>query len=111
MVLTKEELISRIRERIGDSTTDEDIALLEDAADTLEDLDLRAGDEENWKEKYEVAEADWQAKYDELDRGWRQRYIDRFDGRVKDEDVIEDEEDAGEEVVVPITYEDLFEET
>lgn len=101
MILTKEELISRIRERIGDSTTDEDIALLEDAADTLEDYDKRA-DGENWREKY-----------DELDKTWRQKYIDRFNGKVEsDADFVEEPADADETVLeyeAPKTYEDLFE--
>lgn len=102
MILTKDELISRIRERIGDSTTDEDISLLEDAADTLEDLGLRAGDEENWKEKY-----------DELDKSWRQKYIDRFNGKVEsDADFVEEPADADETILeyeAPKTYEELFE--
>lgn len=101
MILTKEELISRIRERIGDSTSDEDIALLEDAADTLDDYDQRA-DGENWREKY-----------DELDKTWRQKYIDRFNGKVEsDSDFVEEPADADETVLeyeAPKTYEDLFE--
>lgn len=119
MVLTKEELMQRIRDRIGDGTTDEDIALLEDAADTLAQMDALPEDGENWKERYEIAEADWQAKYDqqndewqnkldELDAAWRRRYIDRFNGEVKDDDILEDTDDMDDEVVGPTTYEELF---
>lgn len=119
MVLTKEELMQRIRDRIGDGTTDEDIALMEDAADTLAQMDAPPEDGENWKERYEIAEADWQAKYDqqndewqskldELDAAWRRRYIDRFNGEVKDDDIIEDTDDMDDEVVGPTTYEELF---
>lgn len=121
MVLTKEELMQRIRDRIGDGTTDEDISLMEDAADTLASMDTPPEDGENWKERYEVAEADWQAKYDqqndewqnkldELDKEWRRRYIDRFNGEVKDDDIIEDTGDMDDEVVGPTTYEELFTE-
>jgi hypothetical protein len=119
MVLTKEELMQRIRDRIGDGTTDDDIALMEDAADTLAQMDTPPEDGENWKERYEIAEADWQAKYDqqndewqnkldELDAAWRRRYIDRFNGEVKDDDIIEDTDDMDDEVVGPTTYEELF---
>lgn len=119
MVLTKEELMQRIRDRIGDGTTDEDIALMEDAADTLAQMDAPPEDGENWKERYEIAEADWQAKYDqqndewqnkldELDAAWRRRYIDRFNGEVKDDDILEDTDDMDDEVVGPTTYEELF---
>lgn len=119
MVVTKEELMQRIRDRIGDGTTDEDIALMEDAADTLASMDTPPEDGENWKERYEIAEADWQAKYDkqnddwqnkldELDAAWRRRYIDRFNGEVKDDDIIEDTDDMDDEVVRPTTYEELF---
>lgn len=102
MVLTREDLISRIRDRIGEGIEDADISLLEDIADTYDDLKDRAGDNENWREKY-----------DELDRSWRQKYIDRFNGKVEsDADFVEAPEDAHETVLeyeAPKTYEDLFE--
>lgn len=102
MVLTREDLIGRIRERIGEGIEDADISLLEDIADTYDDLKDRAGDNENWREKY-----------DELDRTWRQKYIDRFNGKVEsDTDFVEAPEDAYETVLeyeAPKTYEELFE--
>lgn len=102
MVLTREDLIGRIRERIGEGIEDADISLLEDIADTYDDLKDRAGDTENWREKY-----------DELDRTWRQKYIDRFNGKVEsDADFVEAPEDADETVLeyeAPKTYEELFE--
>lgn len=102
MVLTREDLIGRIRERIGEGIEDADISLLEDIADTYDDLKDRAGDNENWREKY-----------DELDRTWRQKYIDRFNGKVEsDADFVEAPEDANETVLeyeAPKTYEELFE--
>ena len=102
MVLTREELIEKIRNRIGDGTTDDDIALLEDIADTYDDMKDRSGDNENWREKY-----------DELDRTWRQKYIDRFNGKVEsDADFVEEPKDADETILeyeAPKTYEELFE--
>lgn len=102
MVLTREELIEKIRDRIGEGIEDADISLMEDIADTYDDLKDRAGDNENWREKY-----------DELDRSWRQKYIDRFNGKVEsDADFVEAPEDADETVLeyeAPKTYEELFE--
>lgn len=37
-IKTSEEFMNMIRARIGDSTTDEDLAFLEDAADTINNL-------------------------------------------------------------------------
>lgn len=102
MILTREDLIARIRERIGEEIADDDISLMEDIADTYDDLKERAGDSENWREKY-----------DELDRTWRQKYIDRFNGKVEsDADFVEEPADADETILeheAPKTYEELFE--
>lgn len=104
MVLTREDLIGRIRDRIGEGTEDADISLLEDVADTYDDLKERAGDSENWHEMY-----------DELDKTWRQKYIDRFNGKVEaDTDFVEEPADADETILeyeAPKTYEELFEVT
>lgn len=101
MVLSREDLIGRIRDRIGDGIEDADISLMEDIADTYDDLKERAGDGENWREKY-----------DELDRTWRQKYIDRFNGKVEsDADFVEEPVDADETILeyeAPKTYEELF---
>lgn len=101
MVLSREDLIGRIRDRIGDGIEDADISLMEDIADTYDDLKERAGDGENWREKY-----------DELDRTWRQKYIDRFNGKVEsDADFVEEPDDADETILeyeAPKTYEELF---
>ena len=68
----------------------------------LDDLKERAGDNENWREKY-----------DELDKTWRQKYIDRFNGKVEsDVDFVEEPADADETILeyeAPKTYEELFE--
>lgn len=102
MVLTREDLIGRIRDRIGEGIADDDIALIEDIADTYDDLKERAGDNDNWREKY-----------DELDKTWRQKYIDRFNGKVEsDADFVEEPADADETILeyeAPKTYEELFE--
>lgn len=93
-VRTREEIMESIRTRIGDSTEDEDIALLEDISDTFDDMESRAsGDGEDWKTKYE-----------ENDKEWRRKYTERFFSKG------EDPEDPEEEEEEPKTFEDLFEE-
>lgn len=98
MILSKEDFINRVKARMGEDMSDEDISFLEDMTDTFEDLEERA-DGENWRERY-----------DELDRTWRQKYIDRFNGAVEsDADFIEDQPGEDEiEYEKPKTYEDLF---
>lgn len=101
MVLTRDELLARVSDRIGDDTSDEAIRLLEDVADTYDEVSARAADQ-----------TDWEQRYNELDQSWRQRYIDRFNGKVEsDSDFVEEPKDADETVLeyeTPKTYEELF---
>lgn len=66
-VLGKEDFFKRIREQIGDDTSDESIAFIEDVTDTYNALEQSSKDETDWKSKYE-----------ELDESWKKRYRDRF---------------------------------
>lgn len=100
MVLSREDLLSRISERIGDDNSDEAISLIEDFSDTFDDLESKTNSDGEWKQKYE-----------KLDNEWRNKYKERFfktettPDKVKEEqkdDVIDD----GKEV----TFDDLFEE-
>ena len=100
MILTRDEFIKAISERIGEDNSDEAIALLENVSDTYDDLAGRAeGDGEDWK-----------AKYEENDAQWRERYRARFEGRGEDTtEVVVDEETKEETEDEPETFEDLFE--
>lgn len=92
-IRTRDELLEMLRVRIGDDTSDEAIALIEDVNDTFTDLETRAaGDGENWRERYE-----------ENDRAWRQKYRDRFFGVE-----VEETKDEEEEETKVKTYDDLF---
>lgn len=63
----REELLESLKPFMGDSPSDEAIALLEDITDTLEDYETR------------VAEpTDWKLKYEENDKQWKERYQSRF---------------------------------
>lgn len=61
-VLTKNELMEKVKNFLGDDTSDEALEIIEDISDTVE-----AGNSEDWKQKYE-----------ENDKKWREKYRDRF---------------------------------
>lgn len=101
-VLSKEEFMSRLQERIGEDTSDEAMTFIEDMTDTFNDMETRSNSNND---------AEWKQKYDELDKSWRKKYRDRFfDSETTPADVKEEQEedvkDDGEEK----TYADLFEE-
>ena len=121
-----EELLSRLMAS-GELTPDmeEDFRLLKDELDEREGMLAKYGEtydgenkEYDWKPREEVVvdtpkenTIDWKARYDEL----KQRYIDRFMGRVKEEnlrdlkeDLTRGEDEGRKEEVV---YEDLFTES
>lgn len=87
-VRTTEEILESIKTRVGGSTEDADLELLEDVADTLSDLKSKTEGQEDWKTKYE-----------ENDKQWREKYRDRF---------FEKKEEIIEEPEAPKTFEDLF---
>lgn len=90
-VLSFDELIDKIKTKIGYDTSDEFIELLEDVSDTFN----ANNDGENWKTKYE-----------ENDKEWRKKYIERFSGS-GDENHDDDDNDDEEEKT---TFEELFKE-
>lgn len=95
-IITKQQILDKLKERIGDDTSDETLGLIEDISDTLTDFETKTADTTNWK-----------TKYDENDKAWRQKYKDRFfsSNDEKDEDTTGD----GEETK-PLTYDNLFKE-
>lgn len=121
-----EELLSRLMAS-GELTPDmeEDFRQLKDELDEREGMLARYGEtydgenkEYDWKPREEEVvdtpkenTIDWKARYDEM----KQRYIDRFMGRVKEEnlrdlreDLTRGEDEGRKEEVV---YEDLFTES
>ena len=99
-ILSRDDFFARLHERLGDDTTDESIAFLEDMTDTYNDLEKRSkGDG-----------VDWEKKYHELDESWKKRYRHRFfsggDTSVPNNDNNKEDEFDSETV----TVEDLFEE-
>lgn len=85
------EILSALKNVIGDRSDDEVLSLLEDVTDTLASRTAPAGDG-----------TDWKARYDENDAMWRQKYRDRFyNGESDGEDY-----QNGQDTVVEIQGED-----
>ena len=95
MIRSKEELIEEIRAVVGDDTSDNVIALIENVSDTMTELETSDGEE-------------WKQKYEENDKMWREKYISRFtEGTTEPTEPTEPTADDEEKEK---TFEDLFEE-
>lgn len=95
-IKSREELLKSLNTLIGDNSTDENLAILEDVTDTLKDYEDKTADQTEWKAKYEQNDADW-----------RKKYRDRFMSGEKikeeqEEDVIKDSK--------TLTFDSLFKE-
>ena len=97
-IKTRDEIMEVIRRRIGEDTSDEAIALLEDLTDTFADYETKVADK-----------TDWKAKYDEMDASWRKKYMDRFSGKTG-EDIKKEQEEQIKEDSEPRTFDELFTE-
>lgn len=90
--LSKDELIKKVREYVGDKNDDETIEIIEDISDSIDSPEV-----DEWKKKYE-----------ENDKMWRDRYISRF--VEKKEDEVDTPTEHEEEEKEYESFEDLFEE-
>ena len=99
MIKSKEELIEEIRAVVGDDTSDNVIALIENVSDTM--TELETSDAEEWKQKFE-----------ENDKMWREKYISRFtEGKAEPTaEPTEPTEPTADDEEKEKTFEDLFEE-
>lgn len=90
-VKTIDEIMTKVREIIGEDDSNEAIEFIEDISDTLE--------------SFSNVE-DWKTKYEENDKKWREKYRDRFftsKEEVEEDDIEEPEEKEKKK------FEDLFE--
>lgn len=96
-IRTREELLTSIREHMGDDTSDDALALVEDITDTLTDMENRNNNnDENWEQKYK-----------DNDAAWRKKYRDRFfSGKGEEEDDTPPEPTPKKK----LTFENLFKE-
>lgn len=99
-ILTREDLMSQVRTRVGEDTSDEAIKFIEDVTDTIADLESKANGDG----------IDWKAKYEENDKTWREKYRERFfSGSAEDDDDNgHKDDDDGEPSKAPKTFEELF---
>ena len=67
-VLPRDEFFARIQEKIGDDTSEDSIAFLEDMTDTYNELETKANGDGT----------DWEKKYRENDEAWKKKYKSRF---------------------------------
>jgi hypothetical protein len=101
MILTKEQLMDKIKTIVGDQTDDDTLSFIEDVSDTMDSY----ADKEDWKAKFEAN-----------DKAWREKYRDRFlNGPDADEKQQEPEPDdvddqSDDEENKPRKFEDLFKE-
>lgn len=93
-ILTKEQLMESIKNRVGEDTSDEALAFIENVNDTIENM----SSDKN---------TDWKAKYEENDAAWRQKYKDRFFNTPAEDEDDEPDADNNEK---PLTFEALFKE-
>ena len=100
-VKTKEEIMEAVKSRIGEDTSDEALAFIEDITDTLDSLSSTNKDETDWKEKYE-----------QNDKEWREKYTKRFFSKpVGGDDPDPDPEPQTDpEPSAPKTFDELFKE-
>ena len=97
---TKDEIMSAVRARIGDSTEDADLNFIEDISDTLDGYEADA-------------QEDWKKKYEDNDRQWREKYKARFLSNDTVQNVPPNIDNAGadsddESDEAPTTFEELF---
>lgn len=99
-VLSRDDFFTRLQERVGTATSDEDISFIEDMTDTFNDMENRANGDG----------IDWEQRYHELDESWKQKYKHRFfSGSVSNipNSSTQDEDDA-QQRASSITFNDLF---
>ena len=96
MKLSKEELLIKVKNYIGDDTSEEAVSLLEDVDDSMSDSN----------------DGEWEKKYHELDESWKQKYIERFgsgDPEQNKEDDSKEDESKEDESKEEKTFDELFE--
>ena len=92
-IKSKAEILELVKARIGDDTSDEALAIIEDVTDTLDDYETRIADS-----------GDWKARYEQNDAEWRKKYKERFFAPTEEPEEIDEPEDVEEKR----TFEDLF---
>ena len=93
-IRSREDLMASLNSFIGENSSDDALALLDDVSDTYDDLYRRATD------------VDWEARYNELDTEWRNRYKERFNEPYNDDN--NDNDDDNFDKPKALKFENLF---
>lgn len=75
MVLSREDFMKRIKEKIGDDSSDESLKFLEDMNDTYDDLSKKSNPNKKTDEEWEKQIKE---QVEAKDNEWRERYKARF---------------------------------
>ena len=92
-VLSREDLMKRLNEALGD---DADVSIMEDVADTYDAVADHSDADE------------WERRYNENEAAWRKRYRDRFESGTPDPTGTNTEEDQQEDEIKVKTFDELF---
>lgn len=92
-VLSREDLMQRLNEALGE---DADVSILEDVADTYDAVADHSDADE------------WERKYNENEAAWRKRYRDRFESGTPGSGGTNVEDDLQEEEIKVKTFDELF---
>lgn len=95
-IKTRDEIMEAIRARVGEDTSDEALAFIEDVSDTISDMETRSANSREWEKKYH-----------ENDESWRKKYKERFYRPVN---MQEQDPEPDEPAKKCLTYNDLFKE-
>ena len=98
-ILSKEQILAKLKERIGEDTSDEALQFIEDVSDTVNDNESRTKDK-----------TDVEQKYKENDENWRKKYKERFFNNSSKEDEEDDSSDDDDDKINKLTYDNLFKE-
>lgn len=99
--------MNKIKERVGEDSSDEALKFLEDMTDTFNDLHTRATTQNK------KTDEDWKKEIEEVENKWRTKYRDRFFSGSNNDDDVDDM--VMPEVKKPtpeesVTFDDLFTE-
>lgn len=100
MILSREELLSAVRNIFGEDSTDEQISFIENLSDTVSDFEERI-----------TSSGDWKVKYEENDASWRRRYTERFvNPSITPDKIIEEQKEDIIDDGSPKSFAELFKE-
>lgn len=99
--------MNKIKERVGEDSSDEALKFLEDMTDTFNDLHTKATTHNK------KTDEDWKKEIEEVENKWRTKYRDRFFSGSNNDDDVDDM--VMPEVKKPtpeesVTFDDLFTE-